>query len=93
MTPLWLVSGKDHPTFTRDHSHLELYALMLEHLDPLSDKYVLPCYRVQRSDTRLSIVAEKTLGDGSRWPEIASLNKLSKYNPYRLGDCLQLPAN
>ena len=88
---LYFVSGKPHPSFTRDHSHPELYTLMLEHMDPMSDKYVLPCYRVQRSDTRLSIIAEKALGDPARWPEIATLNKLSKENPYRAGDCLKLP--
>ena len=91
ITPLWLVSGIPHRKFTRDLSHPELHALMLVTMDPTSDKYVRPCYTVQKTDIRLSIIAGKALGDGSRWPEISTLNGISKENPYRLGDCLQLP--
>ena len=91
ITPLWLVSGKPHRKFTRDHSHPELHALMLANLDPTNDKYVRPCYTVEKTDIRMSIIAGKALGDPDRWPEIATLNNISKNNPYRLGDCLKLP--
>lgn len=46
---------------------------------------------VLASDTRLSILAERTLGKGSRWKEIAKLNGLDGKG-YAKGDCLKLPA-
>ena len=46
---------------------------------------------VQASDRRLGDVAEKALGDRSRWPEIARLNGITAEKPHRLGQCLELP--
>ena len=46
---------------------------------------------VGTGDSRLGDVAEKALGDRSRWPEIARLNGISTDSPYRLGQCLKLP--
>ncbi len=43
------------------------------------------------SDTKLSILAERTLGKASRWKQIARLNGLGPDKSYRLGDCLKLP--
>lgn len=45
---------------------------------------------VQPSDTKLSYVAERTLGKASRWREIVELNGLEDKG-YRAGDCLALP--
>ena len=61
LSALYRVSGNTHPTFTRDHSHLELYELILTKY--VEDPVLLPrpCYRVQRTDIRLSIIAEKAL--------------------------------
>ncbi len=39
-----------------------------------------------------TVCAQNVRGNPARWPEIAELNKLSKENPYRAGDCLKLPA-
>lgn len=46
---------------------------------------------VQAGDRRLGDIAEKALGDRSRWPEIARLNGLTAEKPHRLGQCLELP--
>ncbi len=48
-------------------------------------------YVVQAGDRRLGDVAERALGDRSRWPEIARLNGLTAERPHRLGQCLELP--
>ena len=48
-------------------------------------------YMVQASDRKLGDIAEKALGDRSRWPEIARLNGVTAEKPYRLGQCLTLP--
>ncbi len=53
---------------------------------PACDGYV-----VQASDRKLGDIAEKTLGDRNRWPEIARLNGLSLEKPHRIGQCLELP--
>lgn len=45
---------------------------------------------VRGRDTKLSLLAERTLGDPSRWKEIAKLNDLDGKG-YRKGDCLALP--
>ena len=45
---------------------------------------------VQPSDTKLSYLAERTLGKASRWKEIVELNGLEGKG-YRAGDCLMLP--
>ena len=46
---------------------------------------------VRTRDTKLSLLAERTLGKASRWKEIATLNGLGADKSYRLGDCLKLP--
>ena len=48
-------------------------------------------YVVLREDRKLGDIALKVLGDRNRWPEIASLNNLSRERPYRFGQCLKLP--
>ena len=48
-------------------------------------------YIVQASDRRLGDVAEKVLGDRSRWTEIARLNGITAQAPHRVGQCLALP--
>lgn len=45
---------------------------------------------VQPSDTKLSYLAERTLGKASRWKEIVEMNGLEGKG-YRVGDCLALP--
>ena len=45
---------------------------------------------VLAGDTKLSILAERTLGKTSRWKEIAELNGLEGKG-YKKGDCLALP--
>ena len=45
---------------------------------------------VQPSDTKLSYIAQRTLGKASRWKEIVELNGLDGKG-YRAGDCLALP--
>ena len=44
---------------------------------------------VQPSDTKLSYIAQRTLGKASRWKEIVELNGLEGKG-YRTGDCLAL---
>ncbi len=46
---------------------------------------------VQEGDSRLGIIAEKALGDESRWREITRLNGIDAGNSYQLGQCLALP--
>ena len=48
-------------------------------------------WQVGHDDRRLGDVAEKALGDRSRWPEIAALNGVTAERPHRLGQCLRLP--
>ena len=48
-------------------------------------------YIVQAADRRLGDVAEKVLGDRSRWTEIARLNGITAQAPHRVGQCLALP--
>ena len=43
------------------------------------------------SDKKLTIIAERTLGNAARWKQIAKLNGLGPDKSYRLGDCLKLP--
>ena len=45
---------------------------------------------VRARDTKLSLLAERTLGDPDRWKEIAKLNDLEGKG-YKKGDCLALP--
>ena len=45
---------------------------------------------VRPTDTKLSILAERVLGDPGRWKEIAKLNDLEGKG-YKKGDCLALP--
>jgi LysM repeat protein len=47
-------------------------------------------YVVQHGDTLLSI-AEKMLGQASRWPEIANLNNIRNPNLIFIGQRLSLP--
>lgn len=47
-------------------------------------------YTVKAGDT-LSGIAHKTLGDATRWREIATLNKISNPNRIRVGQKLKLP--
>ena len=47
-------------------------------------------YTVKGGDT-LSLIAERMLGDMSRWPEIATLNKIPTPNLILPGQVLQLP--
>ena len=47
---------------------------------------------VLASDTKLSTLAERTLGKASRWKQIAEINGLGPDKSYRQGDCLKLPA-
>ena len=46
---------------------------------------------VLASDSPLSVLAERTLGQASRWKEIAKHNGLGADKSYQLGDCLKLP--
>ena len=46
---------------------------------------------VKVDESRLSLIAERVLGDPYRWPEIAELNGLVGGKPYCVGDCLKLP--
>ena len=46
---------------------------------------------VLASDSPLSALAERTLGEASRWKQIAKLNGLGADKSYRQGDCLKLP--
>ncbi len=48
-------------------------------------------YTVQRGDTLIGI-ARKTLGDGNRWQEIASLNNINRPSDLLVGMVLKLPA-
>ena len=48
-------------------------------------------YIVQPGDT-LSSIARKTLGQASRWPEIASLNHIQNPNSIFVGERLRLPS-
>ena len=48
-------------------------------------------YIVLPTDRRLGDVAEKVLGDRSRWTEIARLNGITAQAPHRVGQCLALP--
>ena len=43
------------------------------------------------SDKKLTILAERTLGNEARWKQIARLNGLGPEKSYRVGDCLKLP--
>ncbi len=47
-------------------------------------------YVVQREDKRLGLIARKVYGDADRWPELATLNTISRDNPYRMGDGLKV---
>ena len=42
-------------------------------------------------DTKLSILAERTLGNASRWKEVAAPNGLDGKG-CQVGDCLALPS-
>ncbi len=48
-------------------------------------------YTVQRGDTLIAI-ARKTLGDGNRWQEIATLNDIDSPSDLRVGMVLKIPA-
>ncbi len=48
-------------------------------------------WRVTEDDTRLSLIAQRALGEAARWSEIAELNDLRDGRNYQLGDCLSLP--
>ena len=71
----------------------EIYRLMLSYVDDRSklDHTMQYCgYKVQRTDRKLSYIAQKVYGDRERWRELAALNNISKDNPYRAGDCLKV---
>ena len=78
-----------------------LHQLMLEHvkrqgnwdrLDETMRWQGKGCYgyEVERTDRKLSLIAQKVYGDADRWPELAKLNAITKDNPYRRGDCLKV---
>lgn len=46
---------------------------------------------VEAGDVKLSILAERILGDAELWRKIAKLNGLGPEKSYRQGDCLKLP--
>ena len=46
---------------------------------------------VLAGDTKLALMAERVLGDKTRWKEIAELNGLGPDKGYRKGDCLKMP--
>jgi hypothetical protein len=46
---------------------------------------------VEAGDVKLSILAERILGDAELWRKIAKLNGLGPEKGYRQGDCLKLP--
>ncbi len=48
-------------------------------------------YTVQRGDTLIAI-ARKTLGEGNRWQEIATLNNIDSPSDLRVGMVLKIPA-
>ena len=62
-------------------------------LDPFVRFRLLVVCVDERHDVHLEFgdVAERALGDRSRWPEIARLNGLTAERPHRLGQCLELP--
>ncbi len=84
--------------YTRDHSSSWLNQLMLAHIDDpskLDDTMKWRgkgCYGyvVELTDRKLDLIAQKVYGDPDRWPELVKLNKITKDNPYRRGDCLKL---
>ena len=78
-----------HPVMAR----LEAAAAGTTPASPSADPATPGCdgYIVQATDRRLGDVAEKMLGDRSRWTEIARLNGISAENPHRVGQCLALP--
>lgn len=59
---------------------------------PPSPNPVARTYTVQAGDT-LSRIADKTLGNPQRWPEIARLNNITQPQQLRVGMVLQLPAD
>jgi len=89
--PLSLTAGHRIPgvNYTRDHSSGCLHQLMLAHID---DKSRLDdtmkwqgkgCYGyvVQRTDRKLSLIAQKVYGDPDRWREIAELERHHEEQP------------
>ncbi len=100
VSPVSLVAGYRTPgiKYTRDHSSGWLHQLMLSHVDDPSkfDDTMKwqgkGCYGyvVERTDRKLSLIAQKVYGDPDRWPELARLNAISRDNPYRRGDCLKV---
>ncbi len=99
-SPLSYTAGYRFPgtKYTRDHSSGWLHQLMLSYVDDPSklDETMKwqgkGCYGyvVERTDRKLSLIAQKVYGDPDRWPELAELNGISKDNPYRLGNCLKV---
>ena len=99
-SPLSFVAGYRVPDqrYTRNHANGWLHQLLLSYVDDpskLDDTMKWQgrgCYgyTVERTDRKLSIIAQKVYGDPDRWREIAELNGISKDNPYRMGDCLKV---
>ena len=99
-SPLSVTSGYLIPgtRYSKDFSSGWLHQLMLTYVDDpskLDDTMKWQgkgCYgyTVERTDTRLGIIARKVYNDPDRWPELAKLNNISKDNPYRMGDCLKV---
>ncbi len=100
VSPVSLVAGYRIPglKYTRDHSSGWLHQLMLSHVDDpskLDDTMKWQgkgCYgyEIERTDRKLSLIAQKVYGDADRWPELAKLNTISRDKPYRLGNCLKV---
>ena len=80
---------RGHPVMAR----LEAAAAGTTPASPSADPASPGCagYIVQATDRRLGDVAEKVLGDRSRWTEIARLNGITAQAPHRVGQCLALP--
>ena len=78
---------------TRALARLEAAAAGTTPASPSADPATPGCdgYVVLPTDRRLGDVAEKVLGDRSRWTEIARLNGITAEAPHRVGQCLALP--
>ncbi len=99
-SPLSFTAGYRTPgiKYTKDHSSGWLHQLLLSYVDDpskLDDTMKWQgkgCYgyTVERTDLKLSLIAQKVYGDADRWPELVKLNNISRDNSYRMGDCLKV---